>query len=125
MQPQLSFSDNSTELPNLMSDYLANSKPELFELGQIVCTHNIASWAQTNLPDVLLEDNLWMRILIRAHSTGCWDEMDEQDKQLNYASLKPGNEGRVFSAYTLIGEKIFVITEWDRSVTTVLLADDY
>ncbi|MFV2028644.1 hypothetical protein [Neisseria sp. S1] len=125
MQPQASLPTPSTALPALLSEYLAHSKPELFELGQTVCTRNVVSWAADNLPEVLLEGNLWACILVRAHSTGCWDELDKSDQRLNYASLEPGNEGRILSAYTLLGEKIYVITEADRSVTTVLLADDY
>lgn len=126
MQPQVSITSNSpTLIPTLMAEYLDCSKPELFELGRIACTQNIASWAEINLPDVLLENNLWLNILIRAHNTGCWSELDEHDQQQNRHALEPGNEGRIFSAYTILGEKIYVITEWDRSVTTVLLAEDY
>lgn len=125
MQPQVSTTTPSTALPALMFEFLEHSKPELFELGQIVCTRNVVSWAEDNLPGVLLEGSLWARILIRAHCTGCWEELSNDDQQLNRASLEPGNEGRIFSAYTLLGEKIYVITEWDRSVTTVLLASDY
>jgi len=31
----------------------------------------------------------------------------------------------VFSSYTINAVRFFVITEWDRSYTTVMLADDY
>lgn len=51
--------------------------------------------------------------------------MCEEDKQMNDWSL--ANEGRLLSAYE-IGEdkiKIWIITEWDRSATTILLPEEY
>lgn len=113
------------ELPELLTGCLECSKPELFPLGQCVCTRNTLSWAEENLPEELTEAHLWQRILLRAHVTGCWEDMDPEDRELNLRALEAGNEGRIFSAYTILGQKIYVITEWDRSYTTILLAEDY
>jgi len=33
--------------------------------------------------------------------------------------------GRLLSAYEVAGQKIYVITEWNRSVTTMMMAEDY
>ena len=53
-----------------------------------------------------------------------WGDLCEEDKQLNCAALDNG--GRLFSAYHLhTGVKIWIITEADYSVTTVLLPEDY
>ena len=61
--------------------------------------------------------------LIR-HLTGDWSEMDKEDQQANRNAIT--NETRVFSSYQLsTGVKIWVITEWDRSVTTFLLPEEY
>ena len=50
--------------------------------------------------------------------------MDPDDKQLNEEALSDG--GRIHSTYkTLKGESIWIITEADRSTTTLLLPDDY
>jgi hypothetical protein len=50
--------------------------------------------------------------------------MVEEDQEENRSSVEHGN--RVFSSYKLsTGEKLWVITEWDRSVTTLLLPDEY
>ena len=58
------------------------------------------------------------------HAQGDWGLMCAEDKQLNEESLK--EEGRIHSAYkTLKGEDIWIITEADRSTTTILLPDDY
>lgn len=58
------------------------------------------------------------------HLGGDWGEMEEEDKQTNEEALLAGL--RLFSAYeTKPLEKIWIITEADRSVTTVLLPSEY
>lgn len=64
-----------------------------------------------------------MAYLVR-HIAGDWGEVDEQDRRENELSLVHGF--RLLSAYTLnSGTKIWVITEADRSATTVLLPEEY
>jgi hypothetical protein len=59
------------------------------------------------------------------HQAGDWGKLDEEDKQQNDLSVKR-LQGRILSAYILdTGVKIWLITEWDRSVTTALLPDEY
>lgn len=61
---------------------------------------------------------------LRRHSTGDWGDLSANDKRLNDQAVKDGD--RILSAYTLsTGVKIWIITEWDRSVTTTLLPDEY
>lgn len=58
------------------------------------------------------------------HVTGDWGEMDEQDWQENEFSVTHGF--RILSSYrTAADEKLWVITESDRSATTLLLPDEY
>jgi len=58
------------------------------------------------------------------HIAGDWGDVDEHDRRENELSLVHGF--RLLSAYTLIsGTKIWIITEADRSVTTVLLPEEY
>ena len=114
-----------TALPAVEIESLAAAKPALFELGQVVHTAEIGHWAEQYLPNELLVDDLWLNILVMAHVTGCWDELPAEDRTLNLRSLKKGEEGRIFSAFTILDEPIYVITERDRSCTTVLLASDY
>lgn len=58
------------------------------------------------------------------HVHGDWGDLCDEDKQSNELALKNG--GRLLSVYRLrTGSKIWIITEWDRSVTTVLLPEDY
>jgi hypothetical protein len=58
------------------------------------------------------------------HIAGDWGELDEHDHRENELSLEHG--WRLLSAYTLnSGTKIWIITEADRSATTVLLPEEY
>ena len=62
--------------------------------------------------------------LARDASGGDDGELSESDRQANEHALKHGL--RVLSAYTLrTGEKIWIITEADRSSTTTLLPEEY
>ncbi|MCM1224336.1 MAG: hypothetical protein NC548_58775, partial [Lachnospiraceae bacterium] len=58
------------------------------------------------------------------HQSGDWGEVSKSDWMANNNALKSG--GRILSAYTANGGKTFwIITEADRSHTTVLMPDDY
>ena len=85
-----------------------------FTLGQTVITSN----AQRKLhPEDVIQS-------LTRHSAGDWGEVCEEDKKHNDASLK--DDSRLLSAYTdRNGIKFWIITEADRSATTVLLPDDY
>ena len=54
-----------------------------------------------------------------------WGEMCDEDKALNDEAVKNGDD-RIFAAYEKEGlPKIYIITEWDRSATTILFPDEY
>ncbi len=58
------------------------------------------------------------------HASGDWGELDAHDRRENRRSLKHG--WRVLSSYTVGEGRVWVvITEADRSVTTILLPDEY
>jgi len=62
--------------------------------------------------------------LLSRHVAGDWGELDEADRQENELSVREGF--RILSAYTLSsGVKVWVITEADRSATTILLPSEY
>jgi len=85
-----------------------------FPLGQTVITSN----AQRILhpEDVILS--------MARHHAGDWGDVNDEDKQLNEQGLKDGD--RLLSAYTDRNKrKFWIITEADRSATTVLLPEDY
>jgi hypothetical protein len=58
------------------------------------------------------------------HVDGDWGDLDAHDIAVNDDALA-NNDGRLFSSYNLDGEKLWIITEWDRSVTTFLLPSEY
>lgn len=62
---------------------------------------------------------------IRRHASGDWGDLDDDDKATNESALV--NEGRLLSSYVLPGteNQVWIITEGDRSVTTVLYPSDY
>ena len=87
-----------------------------FPLGQIVATPGAlkALAAAGHTPQEF----------ISRHQTGDWGELDEEDRRENERSLK--DDCRLLSAYSLKnGTKIWVITEADRSSTTILLPEEY
>ena len=91
------------------------SKP-LFALGQVVATPGALDALQTTKVDA--------RQLLKRHVTGDWGEMSDEDKAENEFSVD--KELRIFSAYTLPDQtKLWVITEADRSATTLLLPSEY
>jgi len=58
------------------------------------------------------------------HESGDWGDVCAEDKEANETALQFG--GRLFSAYhDSNGVKFWIVTEADRSATTVLLPDDY
>jgi hypothetical protein len=88
--------------------------PALFPLGQVVATSAAV--------DTLSQEE--MNAAIRRHASGDWGEVCEEDRETNEAAL--AEKGRLMSVYQTKDEtKFWIITEWDRSVTTILLPDDY
>ena len=61
---------------------------------------------------------------LRRHACGDWGDLSEEDRKENEFSLVNGF--RLLSSYTLSsGTRIWVITEADRSSTTLLLPEEY
>ena len=63
-----------------------------------------------------------LRFLAR-HASGDWGELCEFDRRQNQIALREGL--RVFSSYETTAGRCWVITEADRSVTTILLPEEY
>ena len=62
--------------------------------------------------------------LLRHHCGDWGEELCDEDKQANEHSLKDGS--RLLSCYrTPAGDRLYIITEWDRSMTTILLPEEY
>ena len=61
--------------------------------------------------------------LLSRHASGDWGELDPHDRRENGLALKHGR--RILSSYPAGGGRVWVITEADRSVTTILLPEEY
>lgn len=85
----------------------------MFSLGQVVMTRNAS--------EMLPHDVVWFALL--RHASGDWGDVCDEDRQANDAALKDGS--RLFSVYHAGETKFWIITEADRSATTVLLPEDY
>jgi hypothetical protein len=85
-----------------------------FRCGRIVCTPNALS--QISREDMLMG--------IGRHQAGDWGDVNEHDRQANERALI--DKTRLWSVYHAgNGVKFQIITEADRTVTTVLLPADY
>ena len=90
--------------------------PAKFPLGEVVVTQGAAA--------ALHEAGEHPLSYLRRHAHGDWGELDEEDKAENEFSLSNGL--RLLSAYTLRDDtRIWIITEADRSATTLLLPQEY
>lgn len=84
------------------------------QLGQVVATANAAETLPQN--EIIAA--------LRRHSIGDWGDVDDEDRETNNRAIQHGD--RLLSVYhTIDGIKFWIITEWDRSLTTVLLPEDY
>ena len=64
------------------------------------------------------------REFLDRHVAGDWGEVPQEDKVENEVSVLNGY--RVLSAYrTKLGERLWILTEADRSLTTILLPEEY
>ncbi len=88
--------------------------PPKFSLGLLAATPGAL--------EALNEESFWP--YIKRHANGDWGDVCAEDKAENELSLKEGF--RLLSAYHLPdGCKIWIITEADRSATTIILPEEY
>ena len=87
----------------------------LFEIGRTVATSTVAAF---------LEDaGVTPQSLLERHHRADWGSVTPDDQQANEQALAEGD--RLLSVYFVRDRKIFVITEADRSATTVMFAEEY
>ena len=87
----------------------------LFAPGKVVMTRSVVEHAP------------FLEKYLNRHLRGDWGDLAEEDKNENDLAVKAGDL-RIFSAYETDiegAEKIWIITEADRSATTILLPSDY
>jgi hypothetical protein len=92
------------------------TKIALFPLGQVVATPHALQ--------LLAQHEITPEALLARHQSGDWGVLPTEDAAANRAALADG--GRLLSSYPLAeGVKVWIITESDRSATTLLAPDEY
>lgn len=88
----------------------------LFDLGQVVATPSAI--------DLLRSLALNPLLFLGKHISGDWGQIDDHDREANRQALRFGN--RLLSNYQLNrNDRLWIITEADRSSTTLLLPSEY
>jgi len=91
-------------------------RPALFSTGQIVATPGALR--------LLEQQGIAPMLLVARHVRGDWGSLDPDDAALNVEAVRLGS--RILSSYSSgDGDRVWIITEWDRSVTTLLLPEEY
>lgn len=87
-----------------------------FRLGRLVMTRGAERAFEESGDDPFT--------FLSRHASGDWGEVDDEDQEANKRAVDNGV--RILSAYrTGKGERLWVITEADRSATTILLPEEY
>lgn len=86
-----------------------------FPLGQVVATPGALA--------LLERYGLSASQFLARHVRGDWGDVPPEDAAANDQAITAGN--RVLSAYVVGDARIWIISEWDRSVTTVLMPSEY
>jgi hypothetical protein len=90
-----------------------------FNLGKLVSTRRVA--------DLLADNKQFARdvtIALGKYTNCNWGIICKEDAAMNDDAVKSSND-RIFAKYETSEGAIYIITEWDRSVTTILFPDEY
>jgi hypothetical protein len=91
-----------------------------FPLGRLLMTRGVN--------DLVADNSAFASFVLdslKRHANGDWGDLCQEDKAENELALKEGNL-RLFSAYEKPSlPKIWIITEADRSATTILFPEEY
>jgi len=93
----------------------AGNSTVLFPLGTLVATPGAL--------DLLDRTATNAAIFVDRHQRGDFGTVGAQDAQANKDAVQDGT--RILSSYSIGGERLWVITEADRTLTTLLLPDEY
>ena len=94
-----------------------------FTLGRLCCTAGVAAIMNE---DEAFSVHVWSAL--GRYIEGDWGDMSAGDRAMNDEAISTPDGGRVFAAYAHNDNpewKIWIITEADRSYTTVLFPDEY
>lgn len=96
-----------------------------FPLGKVLATNDVAIVMENNS-----EFNDFCLKALKRHSIGDWGDLNDDDIEANEEALE--FKERLFSTYNIPlkfniqdEKEIYIITEYDRSVTTILFPSNY
>ena len=88
------------------------------ELGAVVTTAGVAEWMEESQSrSIAVARAVWR------HRSRDWGQVCQEDKETNDEAVRDGN--RILSSYKVEDRDVWIITEWDRSVTTILFPEEY
>lgn len=92
-----------------------------FELGQVVATKGMSERMEKDI-----KFNAFIGKSFQRYMKFDWGDMEDEDKELNNKAVESGEE-RILAVYIYpdTKEEVYIITEWDRSVTTILFPHEY
>ena len=88
------------------------------EYGRILATRGVANEMEKS-PEFAHE----VAVALNRYQRKDWGELCQEDKELNDRAIE--NNDRILAAYKVGNETIWIITEWDRSATTILFPNEY
>ena len=89
-----------------------------FDLGRVVITAAANEWMEGRPGRADAVNSCLTR-----HFSGDWGGVCDEDAAANNAAISNGD--RILSSYAVDGRDLWIITEADRSVTTILFAEEY
>ena len=110
-----SLVENVSRETNVPTVREASGSWGLFRLGELAITPAAR--------EALDKNSVYAFELLGRHVHGDFGDLCDEDKAANTAAIEAGD--RILSSYRVGGDKVWVITEADRSVTTILLPSDY
>ena len=91
-----------------------------FETGRVVCTVGVHELKEENREFAEFVNKSFMRYII-----GDWGDTCKEDAKLNTYAIECDRDQRIHAVYKQGEWRIWITTEWDRSVTTILFPEEY
>ena len=91
----------------------------IFTMGNLVMTRAIN--------DTIADNESFAKEItsaLRRYISADWGDLSLRDKSLNDSAVETGTD-RILAAYHTTKGKVYIVTEWDRSYTTIMFAQDY
>jgi hypothetical protein len=107
--------DNRMPEPGAAPCRTLQTPPPRFRLGRIVATRGVLKHLERH--------GIAADPYLRQHVRGEWGDVPPEDAKANERAVEHG--ARILSAYDLAGKRVWIITEADRSATTLLFPSEY